>query len=139
MKYISGIHALNLRCSLQTCGDWHQSGIQWKMPTVRESSNSLFGDYGIEKNSYVPEHEGACNTANHIRACLDLLAEGNFGYAQGVRNELICNDSYTPEIFKTVYVLKNLKHWDKISEFMGKDYGLQWLNFLSMEMPRENN
>ncbi len=49
MKYISGIHALNLRCSLQTCGDWHQSGIQWKMPTVRESSNSLFGDYGIEK------------------------------------------------------------------------------------------
>lgn len=68
MKYISGIHALNLRCSLETCGDWHASGIQWKNLTVRESSDSVFGDYGIEDNSSVPGHPGNHKAANHIRA-----------------------------------------------------------------------
>ena len=29
MKYISGINALNLPCSLDTCGDWHTSALQW--------------------------------------------------------------------------------------------------------------
>lgn len=66
MKYITGIHALNLRCSLETCGDWHQPGIQWKNLTIRESEDSVFGDYGIEDNSLVPDHPGTHKVANHI-------------------------------------------------------------------------
>lgn len=122
MKYISGIHALNLRCSLETCGDWHASGIQWKNLNVRESSNSVFGDYGIEDNSSVPGHPGKHKAANHIRALLDLAADGAFGYAQGMKNELICNDSYTPEVFfkivaaeKLSSLVKNQRiHWKRI-------------------------
>lgn len=41
MEYISGIHALNLICNLDTCGDWHQSAIQWDNPTMF-NSNELF-------------------------------------------------------------------------------------------------
>ena len=130
MKYISGIHALNLRCSLETCGDWHASGIQWKNLTVRESSDSVFGDYGIEDNSSVPGHPGNHKAANHIRALLDLVADGAFGYAQGMKNELICNESYTPEVFSKLLLLKNSPRWLKIKEFIGKEYGVPWLHFL---------
>jgi len=35
MKYITGIHALNLPCSLDTCGDWHSlkmmALMQWQI------------------------------------------------------------------------------------------------------------
>lgn len=130
MKYITGIHALNLRCSLETCGDWHQSGIQWTRPTIRDSAESVFGDFGIEKNSNVPENPGTHWVADHIRALLDLLAEQSFGYAQGMKNDFICNDAYTPLIFDKVQLLSRVYYWPEICEFMGKEYGLQWLNFL---------
>lgn len=130
MKYITGIHALNLNCSLETCGDWHQSGIQWTHPTVMESDESIFADYGIENNSHVPENPGTHKVANHIRAVLDLLAVGNFGYAQGMKDELICNDKYTKEIFSRVLMLSAAANWKEISRFMGNEYGLQWLRFL---------
>lgn len=130
MKYISGIHALNLRCSLDTCGDWHASGIQWKNLTIRESSQSVFGDYGIEDNSSVPEHPGTHKVANHIRSILDLVAEGAFGYAQGMKNELICNETYTPEVFSKLLLLKDSSRWTQINAFVGQEYGLSWLDFL---------
>jgi len=115
---------------LETPGDWHQSAIQWQKPTIRESEDSLFGNYGIEKKSNIPEHEGTFYTANHIRALLDLLEEGNFPTAQGMRDELICNDKYTQEIFEKVILMQKLPHWKKISAFMGKEYMMQWVNYL---------
>ncbi len=50
MLYITGIHALNLNFSLLTCGDWHQSGIQWRNIPLFKSDNRILGDYGIEFN-----------------------------------------------------------------------------------------
>lgn len=69
MKYVSLIHALNISCSLETCGDWHASSIQWKRPHILESDYSLWGDYGIEKNKIIPEHNQKYNVANHIFIC----------------------------------------------------------------------
>ena len=83
MRYLSGIHALNLNCSLDTCGDWHQSALRWEELDWRESDGSVWGDYGIEENSHIPKHPGTYKTANHIRALLDLLADGNTALAQG--------------------------------------------------------
>ena len=100
MKYVSGIHALNLVCSLDTCGDWHQSAIQWDNIPMRESNGSIWGDYGIEHNRKIPEHSGQYNVANHIRALLDLLEDGNFTVAQGMRKDYICNDRYTGKCLK---------------------------------------
>ena len=126
MRYVTGIHALNTPCSLDTCGDWHQFSIQWERPNIRESIGSLFGDYGIEKNVQILGSESMHNVANHIRALLDLLEEGNFGIAQGMKEDFICNDSYTEEIFSKVKMMKDLANWNEIDRFMEKEYYPEW-------------
>ena len=67
--------------------------------------------------------------ANHIRALLDLIAAGQFNLAQGMRDDFICNDKYTSEIFKQVMLLKNSSLWQDIDRFMGSEYFSQWLRF----------
>lgn len=129
MRYLSGIHALNLNCSRDTCGDWHQSALSWEELYWWESDGSVWGDYGIEENSYVPKHPGIHKTANHIRALLDLLSDGNTALAQGMRDELIDNDKYTLEIFSQVILLKQLPVCPKVDDFMGREYFRQWLKY----------
>ena len=132
MKYLSGIHALNLKCSLETCGDWHQSALKWENLTWMESDQSIFKDYGIETNREDLAIIGLrkINIANHIRAILDLLVERKFPLAQGMNNDFICNDKYDDEIFHKVMELKNLPYFDEISNFMGKEYKMKWIRFL---------
>lgn len=129
MLYLSGIHALNLNCELDTCGDWHQSAIQWEKLNLYESSGSLWGDYGIENNKQIPEHTELFNTANHIRALLDLLYEGKFSVAQGMRKDFICTDKYNDEIFEKVSMMTYLPHWKDIDKFMCKEYKCLWLDY----------
>ena len=129
MQYLTGKHALNLNCDLITCGDWHQSALRWVDLTIRESSDSIFGEWGIEFDKKIPEHTELFSTANHIRALLDLIAEGNFAVAQGMRDDFICNDAYTPLVFKKVSMLKGMPHWDKIDAFMSREYKMQWVNY----------
>lgn len=126
MLYVTGIHALNLPCQLSTCGDWHTSAIQWQRPTIRESAVSVWGNYGIEKNHKIPEHESNIPVANHIRALLDLIYEGKFDVAQGIKKDFICNDKYNEEIFSQIYLLKNTAKWEQINHFMHKEYGKEW-------------
>lgn len=120
-------------CDLDTYGDWHTSAIDWKNLRFWESENSIFGDYGIEKNRTVPDNIGTFNVANHIRALLDLISIGYFPTAQGMRDNFICNDKYTPEIFDKVSILKNQKNWAGIDKFMGKEYMMQWVNYKRKE------
>lgn len=129
MKYVSLIHALNLPCDLETCGDWHTSALQWKRINYLESNRSIFGNYGIEVGKRIPEHDGIYNVANHIRALLDMLVFKQFSLAQGMRDDFICNDKYTNEIFEKVYQLNNLAHWDEINKFMENEYMMQWINW----------
>jgi hypothetical protein len=129
MQYITGVHALNLPCSLLTCGDWHQSALRWENITYRDSEDSLFGDYGIETCSSVPERDGTYAAANHIRALLDLLETGVFSVAQGMNEDFICNDAYTDEVFGKVAMMKALPHWRDIDRFMGREYHSEWLDY----------
>ena len=131
MKYLTGIYALNLPCSLDTCGDWHSKSINWNNPDIRESSSSVLKDYGIEKErsvTFLNDH--SYNVANHIRALLDMLLIGNYGYAQGMKEEYICNEGYTAEIFKQVLKLKNERNWNDINDFMKREYKMKWINYL---------
>lgn len=133
MLYISGIHALNLNCScevgLETCGDWHQSGIQWENIKLWESDGSIFENYGIELNKHIPEHDELYNVANHIRALLDLLQVVNFSTAQGMREDYICNEKLTYEVFEKVLQLKQCDNWNEIDKFMYREYGADWTDF----------
>jgi len=129
MQYITGIHALNLSCELNTTGDWHTCSIQWKNPTMAESDGSLFGEYGIESNKRIPEHVGTYYVANHIRALLDLLEQGNYAVAEGMRKDFICNESYNQEIFDKIYYMKQLKNWKEIDIFMEQEYMMEWIRY----------
>lgn len=129
MKYITGIHALNLPCSLETCGDWHTSAIQWKVLNIAESERSIFKNYGIETCNCVPEHDGTFYIANTLRALLDLLIQGKFGLAEGAREDFICNEDYTEEFLFKVIMLKNRNNWKDIDKFMCSEYRLDWIYF----------
>ena len=126
MKYVSGIYALNVPCSLKTCGDWHSASLNWHSLSIKESRGTLWGDYGIEKNISIPCHDESFNVANHIRALLDLLVDGSFSYAQGMKRDFICNDSYNEEIFKLIYKAKDNPNWNQIDTFLHKEYGREW-------------
>lgn len=134
MKYITGIYALNLTCSLDTSGDWHQSSLNWEKPDIRETNNSFFGDYGIEENCSVPMRKGEiCKIANHIRAILDLLLDRNFPILQGMRDCYIDNNKYDNEIFEKIYAMNSLSYWQEIKNFIGKEYMMKWINFLKQK------
>ena len=130
MLYLSGIHALNIPCKLNTSGDWHASALSWNDIHLKESDNSIFGDYGIEQNKVIPEHQNAYNVANHIRALLDIISDGNFSVAEGMREDFICNDNYNEEIFQNVIKLHDFPIWDKVNSFMIKEYKMKWINYI---------
>ena len=131
MKYITGVQALNLPCSLNTSGDWHRTAIKWELLTVRESCESVFGEYGIETCSCVPSHPGTHHVANHLRACLDLIEAGNFSLAQGMRDDFLCSSTLDQEVFEHVWLLKDSERWEDIVRFMGMEYDTSWLKFLA--------
>ncbi|WP_304626409.1 hypothetical protein [uncultured Parasutterella sp.] len=68
--------------------------------------------------------------SSHIRALLDLVSEGNFGYAQGMNKDFICNNKYTEEVFSKLLLLRTSHMWEKIKGVIGKEYGVAWLRFL---------
>jgi hypothetical protein len=130
MQYITGLQALNLKTSLDTPGDWHRSGLKWSTLTIAESTDSPFGDYGIEVIDSVPEHVGQFKVANHIRALLDIIHSGRFGLAQGMRDCFIDNAKYTEEIFGKVILLRGLTNWADIFDFMSQEYKMEWVSYV---------
>lgn len=137
MLYITGLFALNLECSLGTTGDWHMSGMDWSKLTLADSNNSIFGTYGIERNStrLVPEHEGKQhNIANHVRACLDLIEQENYCATEGMyRDFLDEDDCYNADVFACVLHLIETypNRFDEINRFMGREYGTKWIFFIT--------
>lgn len=129
MRYLTGIHALNMPCKLKTCGDWHQSALKWIKLTIRESDEMFFQDWGIEEPRTLPETDLALPVANHIRAILDLLQEGDFTNAQGMNHNFIANEEYDKLVFDLVARMRVLGHWEQIDTFMGKEYMMKWVNY----------
>lgn len=127
MNYITGVYALNLPSPDGTPGDWHFSALDWRKARISDSEKSQFGDWGIHI-AEVPYH-GMMPVANHIRACLDLIEQGNFGTAQGMRNNFIDDDRYIPTIFSKVSELRASPLWSKIDNFMGREYLCRWLDY----------
>ena len=131
MLYISGIHALNIEDSLETCGDWHTSALQWENIKLLDSDKTLFKDWGIEIDKSIPEHEDLYNVANTLRAILDLMVQGSTGYLKGFRDDFICTDRYNQEFFERVWLLRDLPHWNDINNLMKREFMFEWDNFVS--------
>lgn len=132
MQYLTGIHALNVPCPLDTTGDWHQSALRWEDLTIGETETSPLKNYGIFLSDKVPDGSGGLRTmyvADTIRALFDLLLVGNTAVAQGMRDDYICNEKYTPEVFRVAQTLKETEQWSIIDKFLEREYELTWLNY----------
>ena len=130
MKYISGIHALNLNCELETTGDWHQSALDWTNIQMKESNGSVFGNWGIEQNKAIPNSSRRYAVANHIRAILDMLEDSDFSNARGFRHDYICNEMYNETVFQLVSKLRESENWHAIAKFMEREYMMQWVRWM---------
>lgn len=49
MKYISEIFALNITCSLETCGDWRTSDLNWDNLRFRETDGYIYSETMVLK------------------------------------------------------------------------------------------
>ena len=130
MDYITGIQALNIRCTLDTCGDWHSVCMDWSNPTISNSETSVFKEWGLEGPKSVPDNSKKYYVANHIRACLDLMEKGQTRFLYGMRDDFICNDNYSRVIFEKVIQLKDSCYWLDINNLMIHEYRMQWLGFI---------
>lgn len=131
LLYISGIHALNIENSLETCGDWHCSALDWKRIELLDSEKSVFKDWGIEKGKEIPEHTGLFNVADDLRAVLDMMVhEENLRFLKFFRDDFFGTDLYNQEFFEHVLLLKNAGHWDGINRLMQHEFMHDWYSFL---------
>lgn len=129
--YLTGTYALNLPSVDGTPGDWHHSAIDWTLvqSMLVPVSSSLFGHLGLYE-ARVPGGRRVL-AADNVRACLDLIAGGYFGSAQGMRDCFLDDPSTTPVVFEAVWgKLRGSEGWDEIDRFMGREYGCAWLDFL---------
>lgn len=85
MKYVTGLYALNIPCNLNTCADWHALSLDWNNINIKDSKNSIYKDYGIEKNKTIPFNKEKNNVANHIRAILDLMIDGKTNFLKNMQ------------------------------------------------------
>ena len=53
--------------------------------------------------------------------------------AQGMKENYICNESYTQEIFQKVSVMRNFSNWTDIDGFMTREYYSKWMEFKERE------
>ena len=128
MKYLSGLHALKLRCSLNTHGYWKDISVKWKPLPLSESDGSIWGEYGIEENQFC--HGEYLKTANHIRAALDLLNNCEFDQLNGIGINLFEEKAYIIEFFEKALLLKDHPGWKEISGFLSDEFQEKWCVFL---------
>lgn len=129
-RYLTGTHALNISCPDGTPGDWHHSSLDWSdIPSLLVPvSSSPFGRAGLYRRDF-PGAKGVL-VANHVRACLDLVAEGFYGSAQGMRECFLDDPGTDSVVFGAVWdKLRNSAKWDGIDRFMGREYGCSWLDY----------
>ena len=136
MRYISWTYALNMGYTGgffdegYTPGDWHSPCLDWENPHYAETKDYPWGKWGIEEG-VLPGSDPPVKVqkASHARACIDLIADGKYGLAQGMRESYIGNELYTPVVFEKAMLLKDADNWDDIDGFMGKEYLSDWLDF----------
>lgn len=135
MRYVTGMHALNLGDRSVTPGDWHFSAMDWSHPMWLDTDTSPFGMYDLGT------HEVPCwgmvPVAGHVRACLDLIERGLYGSAQGMRDDFLDDPLTDDPIMSHVMMLRNREDWPDIDRFMGREYLVTWLDYKATHPQKE--
>ena len=130
MQYITGFHALNCHSSLRT-PDTLPVAVDWTYPEIANTETAFFKDYSIETNKEIAQLPGSHNVANPIRAVLDLLIQGKEKELTGLKHKILANDLLTEELFNKVIELQAQSLWNDVCWFIGCEYGIEWLDFLT--------
>ena len=132
MLYITGHVAFGIpdRTS-ESCGIWNIRKSEFLGEDSfkqRDSSTSVFGDWGIQKGLMVPYHEFCTyNVANHARAYCDMLEMGQAADMKGLFAEAIDNAKVRMDIFMLVYgKLRGSELWPFINSFFMEEFGNAW-------------
>ena len=135
MKYITGMISFGIPCREDSCGTWlypREYFLDKEKMKQHESSESVFGDLGIEQDKIIPYHdnEELFNVANHTRAYLDMLAAEQFDALRDVFynyiNSMICREV----IFRETYTrLSKQDNYMKIHDFMSEEFGNAWISY----------
>ena len=134
MKYITGLAALNLPSLHAATGDWHGYDNHASTQLVLDTDDSPFGEWGVERR---PVNGRMSYVATHPRAALDLIEQGLYSDAQGMREYYINDESLTEEIFALVMKLRDRDDWSAISRLMGREYLCTWLDWLEKNDVRQ--
>lgn len=134
MEYITGYAALNAPVAQDTPGDWHMSAVNWSSPLRLDDDESPFGDWGILDAKLPQLGLGQVRIASNVRACLDLIEQGYFETAGGMREYFISNERYTPVIFEMLVQLEHRSDWEDIDSFLCREYGMDWIRFKERRM-----
>lgn len=135
MKYVSGIVAFEVPCNRNSVGTWgipKRYYVDDTLFVLKDSENSPFGDYGIEKDKLVKHREYTVfNVADHVRAYLDMLYECKFDELKGLYYECVKDLKCRSDIFTyTFYKLRNLDIFPQVNEFMYEEFGNAWHSYI---------
>ena len=136
MKYVGGIIALETPCERNSVGTWgvpKRYYIDENLFKLKDTEDSPFGEYGIEKDKII-KHREYClyNVADHVRVYLDMLYECQFDELRGLYHECIKDLRCRSDIFAyTFYKLRNLDVFPKVNKFMCEEFGNAWLSYLN--------
>lgn len=135
MMYISGMPAFGVPCEGDSIGKWNlrkEDFLNEEIFKLRDSEVSPLGDWGIEENKLVPYREFCTySIANHTRAYVDMLVDGQFEQLSGLFYECINSIECRKDIFMLVYgKLRNLPTFDAIDMFMAGEFGNAWNSYI---------
>ncbi|MBZ9688464.1 hypothetical protein G9F72_019220 [Clostridium estertheticum] len=131
MKYLTGIHALSLKCKLNTPGNWKSANLTWKKLDLRESSDSIFESWGVEPETTIPNGETYCK-ANHLRAILDIFDKAEDYTLRLMRCfaiDFLCSDEYNEVFFEKVSLLVERDNWSLVDSILTDEYFDTWLEW----------
>ena len=131
MKYVTGMQALNIQCPLDTTGDWHPFTTNWDNLHFQESDDNPLKDFGIYKTKIpLRKDDKEYFVADHIRACLDMLQNGDYFQPEGMRKDYLDDDpKFDKLVFPQVVKLSELDNFDKIVQFFEREYKARWFRF----------
>lgn len=134
MRYMTGPIVLGVPCKDDSVGKWNLTKGDFTNEdniVFRESSESIYGDYGIETFKMIPYHgDELYHVATHTRYYLDALAERKFDELDGVFAEAINSGNCRNEIFKMVYrFLRDKPFFKEVHRFLHNEFGNAWVSF----------
>lgn len=130
MKYVTGIHGLNVRTGRNTCGDNRAEHLDWSRMIMLDTDKSELGMWGIELGTKVPGHKETFAVADHLRCIVDIMSEfRDCDGLIGFKDKYLKTDEYNKELFEKVCSLYGRPNWDDINSLMEGEYLFEWVNY----------